>query len=214
MLYPLMDCVSCKTKGDVFIKNVMFCNVCFTQKITRKVRQVINTIPTDKIIIDCEGRKGCKPYLNILNSVCAYRHKKEIFLLNYKNIVLETDLRIIYQEELDRINANEYSILKLYTIDELAVKVFHSFVKGRPDETVVIVSKSRNVYYPFEKIRDFEISYYCKINSLEQEDTSAKSITQSFIDSANIANYSASYNIIEVIRKGVKDRNIKDLQPK
>lgn len=66
-------------------------------------------------------------------------------------------------------------------------------------------------FYPFEKVSAIEIDHYCKINGIEMQNEENDSLTKQFIRNANDTNYSASFNIVETIRKGAMDRNNKIL---
>lgn len=212
-----MECISCKNKSEIEIKKITFCNHCFSRKLIKKVRQIINTMKNKTILVIVDGSSLISTALHILNEIFQYRHEYTVSIYfkdqTNKDVIIQESkmakFKVVNNEKKEfenLLSQNLIDIIHLETIDDLAYKSFSYILNGEGMKAVNNLTS--NIYRPFEKISNYEMMCYyninkCKIIELINEKSTSKieQITKDFLERLNKNNYSTSYNIVETLKK-------------
>lgn len=223
-----MECISCKTECQMTIKNVNFCNKCFTNKFIRKVRQVINTLPqhtsSNNFLLIVSGTKNSLILFNIINEICKYR-KQLIDILTFnkdcfsylKNLGANPFFKEIKFDNfldcrefsIEYAKNNKYqSIITEENLDDLSVNVLELIFKGEGNSAINYVANNvLGEFRPFAAISQNEIEIFEGINDKVPDfgilftETRIRSETINLMNNLNDKNYSTSYNILGTLKK-------------
>ncbi|KAM0674228.1 hypothetical protein GVAV_002302 [Gurleya vavrai] len=220
-----MECVSCKTDSILTIRNINFCNACFTRKIYKKVRQELNKINEPNVLFIFSGDKNSCVLMNILSEMIHNNSKIKIKVINVSqntNFQFSKNKFEIYNHSIDsneneiknffnniKIQYNSEAIMTSESLDDLTSKALVLVIQGKGREAVDYVSqKNTKIYRPLININKSEIEIFFDLNRdqfpekiIQHKNDFLSQETEKFVDMLNEKNYSTSYNVIETLKK-------------
>ncbi|KAM0688693.1 hypothetical protein COBT_000047 [Conglomerata obtusa] len=225
------NCISCNEHSSINIRNVNFCNKCFTNKLTKKVRQEINLIKEQRLLIISNGDKNTSVMLHVLHLILKYKvnQQAKVLPLEYEthkkfyddcNFSIEHDLEInfffknngfIEQNAIKKIKENYDVILRSLVLDDIANDSIYMIIQGKGKDAVKHCKNECDdikEYRPMRNVTKNELDIYYNIykNEIllfynETKNNAIKQEVSNLITELSENNYSTSYNIIETLKK-------------